>query len=218
MKRQVSVRHGRDDSRHRAWEKRIGVHRGAARARRHVYATDEKPPRAARGTPIAAAESFGARFVEAPDVGGIVDGLNCAVLSPGVPPTSPIVRRMHNAERSRARRDRARLSTVQGADRRRHRNEGQVDDDCADRASAARLRAVGSRRRQHRQSAHQGSARSGRRRRGSSPRFRRSNSRRFARSSLASPCCSTCRPTISTATIRWTSTPRPSIGSAPTSR
>ncbi len=61
-----------------------------------VFATDEKPPEQLAGA-VAAAESFGARFIEAPDVGGIVDGLNCAVLSPGVPPTSPIARRMYNA-------------------------------------------------------------------------------------------------------------------------
>jgi len=62
-----------------------------------LYATDEKP-RAALREAVATAESFGASFVEAADVGGIVDRLDCAVLSPGVPPTSPIARRMHQAD------------------------------------------------------------------------------------------------------------------------
>jgi UDP-N-acetylmuramoylalanine--D-glutamate ligase len=61
-----------------------------------LYATDEKP-RAALREAVATAESFGAIFVEAADVGGIVDRLDCAVLSPGVPPTSRIARRMHQA-------------------------------------------------------------------------------------------------------------------------
>jgi UDP-N-acetylmuramoylalanine--D-glutamate ligase len=61
-----------------------------------LYATDEKP-RAELPEAVATAESFGASFVEADDVGGILDRLDCAVLSPGVPPTSRIARRMHQA-------------------------------------------------------------------------------------------------------------------------
>ncbi|MBV9334193.1 MAG: UDP-N-acetylmuramoyl-L-alanine--D-glutamate ligase [Candidatus Eremiobacteraeota bacterium] len=61
-----------------------------------LYATDEKPI-AELTEPINAASAFGARFVAPADLGTIVDRLNCAVLSPGVPPTSPVVRRMHEA-------------------------------------------------------------------------------------------------------------------------
>jgi UDP-N-acetylmuramoylalanine--D-glutamate ligase len=61
-----------------------------------IFATDEKLREQIAGA-VAIAESFGARFVEAPHVGGIVDGLSCAVLSPGVPPTSAVARRMYNA-------------------------------------------------------------------------------------------------------------------------
>jgi UDP-N-acetylmuramoylalanine--D-glutamate ligase len=61
-----------------------------------LYATDEKP-RAELREAVATAESFGASFIEAADVGGIVDRLKCAVLSPGVPPTSRIARWMNQA-------------------------------------------------------------------------------------------------------------------------
>ncbi len=61
-----------------------------------LYATDEKP-RAALREAVATAESFGATFGEAANRGGIVDRLSCAVLSPGVPPTSRIARRMYQA-------------------------------------------------------------------------------------------------------------------------
>jgi UDP-N-acetylmuramoylalanine--D-glutamate ligase len=61
-----------------------------------LYATDEKPPHELREA-IAAANSFGARFVEAGAVGSLVERLTYAVLSPGVPPTSPLVREMHQA-------------------------------------------------------------------------------------------------------------------------
>ncbi len=61
-----------------------------------VFATDEKPAEQLAAA-IAAAESFGARFVEAPGVAGVVGGLSCAVLSPGVPPTSPVARHMYLA-------------------------------------------------------------------------------------------------------------------------
>lgn len=61
-----------------------------------LYATDEKPA-AELSDAILAAESNGARFVEPREIGGIVERLTCAVLSPGVPPTSPVVRQMHDA-------------------------------------------------------------------------------------------------------------------------
>jgi UDP-N-acetylmuramoylalanine--D-glutamate ligase len=62
-----------------------------------LYATDEKP-RAELNDAIAAAESHGARFVEPADLERLVESLNCAVLSPGVPPTSPVVRQLHAAD------------------------------------------------------------------------------------------------------------------------
>lgn len=61
-----------------------------------LYATDEKPI-GELAEPIAAALAFGARFVTPAELGAIAGTLDCAVLSPGVPPTSPIVRRMHEA-------------------------------------------------------------------------------------------------------------------------
>ncbi len=61
-----------------------------------IFATDEKPREQLAGA-IATAQSFGASFVESADVGGVLGGLSCAVLSPGVPPTSPVARRMYHA-------------------------------------------------------------------------------------------------------------------------
>lgn len=61
-----------------------------------LYATDEKPI-AELAEPIATAQSFGARFVEADQIGSVVGELDCAVLSPGVPPTSPVVLGLHEA-------------------------------------------------------------------------------------------------------------------------
>jgi UDP-N-acetylmuramoylalanine--D-glutamate ligase len=61
-----------------------------------LFATDEKPI-GELAEPIAAARSFGARFIAPADIGTIATTLECAILSPGVPPTSPIVRRMHEA-------------------------------------------------------------------------------------------------------------------------
>jgi UDP-N-acetylmuramoylalanine--D-glutamate ligase len=61
-----------------------------------LYATDEKPA-GEIAVAVAAAASFGARFVEPGALDAIVRDLNCAVLSPGVPPTSPVVRRLHDA-------------------------------------------------------------------------------------------------------------------------
>lgn len=59
-----------------------------------VYATDEMPPERI-GASIAAAEGFGARFLAPADVDGILSGLTSAVLSPGVPPTSPVARALN---------------------------------------------------------------------------------------------------------------------------
>lgn len=61
-----------------------------------LFATDEKPA-TELAEPIAAASAFGARFIAPADIQTIAGALECAVLSPGVPPTSPIVRRMHEA-------------------------------------------------------------------------------------------------------------------------
>jgi UDP-N-acetylmuramoylalanine--D-glutamate ligase len=60
-----------------------------------VYATDEKAADAIAPA-IAAVESYGARFVAPADVAGIAGGLTCAVLSPGVPLTSPVVLAVQN--------------------------------------------------------------------------------------------------------------------------
>ncbi len=61
-----------------------------------LYATDEKPlPELASIIPTV--ESLGVRFVEATKIGTVVGELTCAVLSPGVPPTSPVVRALHEA-------------------------------------------------------------------------------------------------------------------------
>ena len=61
-----------------------------------LYATDEKPEDELSDA-IAYAESFGARFVAPKDLDAVVGALSCAVLSPGVGPTSPVVRRLHEA-------------------------------------------------------------------------------------------------------------------------
>jgi UDP-N-acetylmuramoylalanine--D-glutamate ligase len=61
-----------------------------------LFATDEKPSGELTEA-IADAASFGARFVDAEAIEGVLGELTCAVLSPGVPPTSPIVRRLHEA-------------------------------------------------------------------------------------------------------------------------
>ncbi len=58
-----------------------------------LYATDDHPEKIAAA--IAAAQDFGARFVAPDEIDSIVPALTCAVLSPGVPPTSPVVRRVH---------------------------------------------------------------------------------------------------------------------------
>ncbi len=59
-----------------------------------LYATDEKPI-SELAAPIAAARSLGARFVEPAQLESLAGELTCAILSPGVPPTSPVVRHLH---------------------------------------------------------------------------------------------------------------------------
>ncbi len=61
-----------------------------------LYATDEKP-REELSDAIAAAESFGARFVEPAALDEVLETAGWAVLSPGVPPISPVVRAVHRA-------------------------------------------------------------------------------------------------------------------------
>jgi UDP-N-acetylmuramoylalanine--D-glutamate ligase len=61
-----------------------------------VYGTDEKPVDEL-GEAIAAAESFGARFVAPSELDPIVPQLTSAVLSPGVPLTSSVVRHVQDA-------------------------------------------------------------------------------------------------------------------------
>lgn len=61
-----------------------------------LYATDEKP-RGELHDAIAAVEACGARFIESSEIGSVLAEMDCAVLSPGVPPTSPVVRRVHDA-------------------------------------------------------------------------------------------------------------------------
>ena len=61
-----------------------------------LYATDEKPSWELAEA-IATAESLGARFVEASEIESVLGALTCAVLSPGVPLTSPVVRRLDAA-------------------------------------------------------------------------------------------------------------------------
>ncbi len=60
-----------------------------------VFAIDEKP-RAEIAETIAQIEALGARYV-APDNVGELEGLSCAVLSPGVPLNGPLVRKIQTA-------------------------------------------------------------------------------------------------------------------------
>jgi UDP-N-acetylmuramoylalanine--D-glutamate ligase len=60
-----------------------------------VFGTDEKPVEAL-GEQIATIERFGARFIAPGDVDAILDRTASAVLSPGVPPTSPVVLRVQD--------------------------------------------------------------------------------------------------------------------------
>jgi UDP-N-acetylmuramoylalanine--D-glutamate ligase len=68
-----------------------------ARHNVRLYATDDKP-REALSEAIAAAESFGAHFVEPAALSGILHQIAWGVLSPGVPPISPAVRALHAAD------------------------------------------------------------------------------------------------------------------------
>jgi len=61
-----------------------------------IYATDEKPLDQLQQQ-IAFVESLGGRFVEPAALGGVLDSLTSAVLSPGVPPTSPVVLAVQDA-------------------------------------------------------------------------------------------------------------------------
>jgi UDP-N-acetylmuramoylalanine--D-glutamate ligase len=61
-----------------------------------VIATDEKPPAELRDE-IAHAESLGARFVTPSALGGELGGVTLAVLSPGVPPVSPVATQVRAA-------------------------------------------------------------------------------------------------------------------------
>ncbi len=62
-----------------------------------VYATDEKPP-ADLGAAIASVEAHGAHFTAPGDLATLLDRVDSAILSPGVPLTSPAVRavQQHN--------------------------------------------------------------------------------------------------------------------------
>ncbi len=77
---------------------RSGLASARVLAERHVtlFATDEKPV-SELSQAISTAEAAGARFIEPSHLDGILGELDCAVLSPGVPPTSPVVRRLHAA-------------------------------------------------------------------------------------------------------------------------
>jgi len=59
-----------------------------------LFATDEADPERIR-TAIATAESFGARFVSPQALEAVLDEVECAVLSPGVPPISTVVRALN---------------------------------------------------------------------------------------------------------------------------
>jgi UDP-N-acetylmuramoylalanine--D-glutamate ligase len=61
-----------------------------------VYATDEKP--AGQLTEqIAAAKRFGAQFVAPEAVDSLLPGVSAAILSPGIPPASPVVQTVRRA-------------------------------------------------------------------------------------------------------------------------
>ncbi|MBV8198464.1 MAG: UDP-N-acetylmuramoyl-L-alanine--D-glutamate ligase, partial [Candidatus Eremiobacteraeota bacterium] len=59
-----------------------------------LYATDEESERRLEEA-IATAQRFGARFVAPAQLGSILGAIDCAVLSPGVGPTSPVVRSLY---------------------------------------------------------------------------------------------------------------------------
>lgn len=61
-----------------------------------VYATDEKP-QSALVAELASVASAGATFVAPGELEGLLPRLTSAVLSPGVPPTSPVVQQVNHA-------------------------------------------------------------------------------------------------------------------------
>ncbi len=61
-----------------------------------VFATDEKPPERLEAA-IAAVAACGAQFVAPAELDALLPRLTSAVLSPGVPPTSPVVRTINRA-------------------------------------------------------------------------------------------------------------------------
>lgn len=61
-----------------------------------LFATDEKP-REQLHEAIAAASALGAQYVDPGEIPTILDRVTWAVLSPGVPPTSPVVRALDRA-------------------------------------------------------------------------------------------------------------------------
>ena len=60
-----------------------------------VYVTDEKP-REALAEAIATSDRLGATFIDPLDIASVVASLRCAVLTPGIPLTSPVVRAFWN--------------------------------------------------------------------------------------------------------------------------
>jgi UDP-N-acetylmuramoylalanine--D-glutamate ligase len=100
-----------------------------------VYATDEKD-RDELSDAICTVERQGARFVGPHEVKAVVGALSSTVLSPGVPPTSPVVRVVQDAN-----------VPVIGEIEVAYRDQGQVDHHRADRALVARRRFHGTRRR-----------------------------------------------------------------------
>ena len=127
-------------ARHRTRTQRPCERRRAARTRRRSLCDRRKISGGTRADAIAAVERAGARFVAPDGVAALAAGLTSAILSPGVPPTSPVGAGDQRGQRSGDRRDRTRVPPLPRADRRRHRNEGQVDDDRAHRPLAARMR------------------------------------------------------------------------------
>ena len=182
-----------------------------------VYATDEKAPdelTAAIGPPKRSARASSRR----PALPRSRRASGRRFCRPAFRSTSPVVQAANRANVPVIGEIEARVPPMQGADRRRDRDQGQVDDHRARRAPVARVRIQRSRRRQYRQSADRRSARRAANATGWLPKYLRFSSKPFARSSRGLPCCSTSLRTISTATTRWTSMPKPSTASLPIRR